>query len=224
MDPSASAQMAVERSCDNTDVNLEKKAEVHHMFDSTSLTQYFGRLLELDLQIAKIIEERGCPVCAGVLDASHYRRKPRGVESISDRESIRLSYCCREDGCRKRVTPPSLRFLARKVYWAGVVILSATVHWPELGLEVCQQTRARWRGFWARVFSGSAFAKSAKAGLSPGMDFSVDGILSGLGGVRQGFEDSFQNVLRFFTPLSTKALCRACLRHGHEICMQPDGA
>src|ERR1700683_1898315 len=99
------------------------------MFDATSLTQYFGQLLELDLKIAKIIEALGCPKCNGILDASHYRRKPRGVENLSDSESIRLSYCCRTDGCRKRVTPPSLRFLGRKVYWAGVVILSETTHW-----------------------------------------------------------------------------------------------
>lgn len=194
------------------------------MFDSMSPTQYFGRLLELDLQIAEIIAGLGCPRCNGILDASHYRRKPRGVENISDSESIRLSYCCRRDGCRKRVTPPSLRFLGRKVYWSGVVILSETTQWSAFGLEVCRQTLARWRGFWTGVLSESAFAKSVKVGLSPGVDFSVEGILSGLRGARQGFEDSFQSALRFFSPLSTKALCRACLRHGHKICMQPDGA
>jgi len=31
-----------------------------------------------------------------------------------------LSFCCDRDGCRKRVTPPSVRFLGRKVYLGAV--------------------------------------------------------------------------------------------------------
>jgi len=36
-----------------------------------------------------------------------------------------LSFCCALDGCRSRATPPSLRFLGRKVYLAAIVVLIA---------------------------------------------------------------------------------------------------
>jgi hypothetical protein len=34
----------------------------------------------------------------------------------------RFSFCCAVDGCRSRATPPSLRFLGRKVYLAAIVV------------------------------------------------------------------------------------------------------
>jgi len=34
-------------------------------------------------------------------------------------------FCCAVDGCRSRATPPSLRFLGRKVYLAAIVVLVA---------------------------------------------------------------------------------------------------
>ena len=37
----------------------------------------------------------------------------------------RLSFCCAVDGCRTRATPPSLRFVGRKVYLATIVVLVA---------------------------------------------------------------------------------------------------
>ena len=38
---------------------------------------------------------------------------------------LAFSFCCAVDGCRKRTTPPSLRFLGRKVYLAAMVVLIA---------------------------------------------------------------------------------------------------
>ena len=122
------------------------------MFDSASLTRIFGDLLEADYNLAKIIQNQGCPHCGDVLDVSHYARKPRGVENLSDNESLRLSSCCRRDGCRKRVMPPSLRFLGRKVYCSVIIMLSETSWWQELGLAVCRLTLGRWRRFWSVIF------------------------------------------------------------------------
>ena len=57
---------------------------------------------------------------------SNYTRKPRGFpeelgETTIDKYfRIRFSFRC--DGCRKRVTPPSVRFLGRKVYIAAGII------------------------------------------------------------------------------------------------------
>ena len=35
----------------------------------------------------------------------------------------RFSFCCAADGCRKRETPASLRFLGRKVFLGAMVVL-----------------------------------------------------------------------------------------------------
>lgn len=171
-----------------------------------------------------MIQIKGCPHCGGVLDVSNYSRKPRGVENLSDNESLRLSFCCRRDGCRKRVMPPSLRFLGRKVYCSVVIMLSETSWWQELGLAVCRLTLGRWRRFWSVIFDlGSVFAKAVKVGLLPGFDFSVEGVLSSHWAKNECIENALSKSLRLFSPLSTRALCRACLQHNHEICMQPDG-
>ena len=42
---------------------------------------------------------------------------------LPEAQCLRLSFCCDREGCRKRVTPPSVRFLGRKVYLAAVMIL-----------------------------------------------------------------------------------------------------
>jgi hypothetical protein len=39
----------------------------------------------------------------------------------------RFSFCCAIDGCRSRATPPSLRFLGRKVYCAAIIVVAATM-------------------------------------------------------------------------------------------------
>ena len=81
---------------------------------------------------------------------------------------IRLSFCCDRDGCRKRTTPPSVRFLGRKVYLGAIVILiSAMRQGPsprrvrELSARfgVDQRTIARWQVFWREHFPQSHFWK-----------------------------------------------------------------
>ena len=48
-----------------------------------------------------------------------YPRKPRGRPCrLGPEHDRRFSFCCAVDGCRSRATPPSLRFLGRKVYLA----------------------------------------------------------------------------------------------------------
>ena len=46
-----------------------------------------------------------------------------GPGDLPDEYRYRFSFCCDRDGCRKRVTPPSVRFLGRRVYLGAVVIL-----------------------------------------------------------------------------------------------------
>ena len=85
--------------------------------------RFHEALLEIDRQIAAEARERGCPECGGVLHVASFPRKPRGGPQLTDEHEIRLSFCCAREGCRKRVTPASLRFLGRRVYWATIVVL-----------------------------------------------------------------------------------------------------
>ncbi len=64
-------------------------------------------------------------MCRGNLHQSHYLRKPRGVPKETHPDyPVRFSYCCGVDGCRKRFTPPSMRFLSRKVYSSNLARIS----------------------------------------------------------------------------------------------------
>src|SRR6202790_3970336 len=61
--------------------------------------------------------------CGVRLHCANYRRKPRGADDLPEDYASRFSFCCARDGCRKRVTPPSVRFLGRKVYLGAIIIL-----------------------------------------------------------------------------------------------------
>lgn len=67
--------------------------------------------LRFDRDLAAEAREQGCR-CGGVLHRADYPRKPRGGPSdLGPDYGRRLSLCCAREGCRKRTTPPSVRFL-----------------------------------------------------------------------------------------------------------------
>ena len=69
----------------------------------------------VDKDLAATTKKQGCS-CGGRLHCANYPRKPRGgCENLPQSYDYRLSFCCDRDGCRKRTTPPSVRFLGRKV-------------------------------------------------------------------------------------------------------------
>jgi len=72
-------------------------------------------LFRIDQDLAKMAQAEACPQCGGRLDCANYPRKPRGPRNLPEQYRYRLSFCCDRDGCRKRVTPRSVRFLGRKV-------------------------------------------------------------------------------------------------------------
>ncbi len=87
-------------------------------------SSFFLLLLEFDRDLAEEFRGKGCGVCGGRLDRSAYRRKPRGgSDELGEDYAVRESFCCSEEGCRRRLTPPSLRFLGRRVYLGAVVVL-----------------------------------------------------------------------------------------------------
>jgi hypothetical protein len=78
-------------------------------------SNFFALLLRFDEDLALQARAVGC-ACGGALPSARYARKPRGgPEGLGPEHAMRLSFCCSVEGCRRRVTPPSLRFLGRKV-------------------------------------------------------------------------------------------------------------
>jgi hypothetical protein len=82
-------------------------------------------LYQLDKLIAEQIRSCNCLFCGAVLHVAMYPRKPRGVSrgQLGKEYECRFSFCCKE--CRRRCTPPSVRFLGRKVYLGVMVVLAA---------------------------------------------------------------------------------------------------
>jgi hypothetical protein len=136
-------------------------------------------LLALDDDLAADCQAKGCR-CGGKLHFARYRRKPRGVPAGLDEDyKQRLSFCCAVRDCRKRATPPSLRFLGPKVYLATVVTLvSALQHGVSparlrrlsatLGID--RRTVVRWRQWWLSSFALGQFWKAASAAFMPPAD------------------------------------------------------
>jgi hypothetical protein len=69
----------------------------------------------------------------------------------------RMSFCCAQDACRRRLTPPSVRFAGRKRFLGTVVLLvSAARHGAraaharalERAYGISRSTLARWQRWW----------------------------------------------------------------------------
>ncbi len=134
-----------------------------HAFVSDA--RFYQFLLHVDQETAREVQQGGCVHCGGALHVACYPRKPRGIRSaLNGLCNTRLSFCCASEGCRRRSTPPSVRFMGRKVYLGAIVILVMAM---EHGLsakrrqqlierlDLYPQTLARWRRWWHIVFPAS---------------------------------------------------------------------
>ena len=136
----------------------------------------FELLRRIDGELAEEVRSAGCP-CGGVLHSARYPRKPRGGPPGLPAEcGVRESFCCAEDGCRRRSTPPSVRFLGRKVFFGLVVLLVLILRdglTPErfrrlqAQLGVSRRTVLQWRRFWRELFPASRRWQRALADLLP---------------------------------------------------------
>jgi len=133
---------------------------------------FYDHLLRIDQDLSNQIRKDGCPRCGGRLDSGGYARKVRGGPQLSEEHYKRLSLCC--DRCRKRATPPSVRFYGRRVYWGGAFVLACarklTPAWlarlcAELGVD--RRTVRRWRQWWHEQFVRLAWWKAKKGRLTP---------------------------------------------------------
>ena len=180
-----------------------------HSFLSDST--FYDLLLRFDLDLAASARAAGCG-CGGVLHSARYPRKPRGgPRGLGATYEKRLSFCCAEEGCRRRTTPPSMRFLGRRVYLGAVVVLISAMHDGVRAKRAAQlhelvgvtpRTLKRWRRWWHESFVAGAFWKSLKGRFVPPVE--LDTLPASL--LERFAGQAPANVLRllhFLAPLTT---------------------
>lgn len=139
---------------------------------------FWAFLLSIDRDLANSARQKACP-CGGRLHSAKYPRKPRGSDDLPEGQyGFRFSFCCDRDGCRKRMTPPSVRFLGRKVYLGAVVVLVAAMRQGPSPRRVRELSRlfgadrrtiARWQVFWQEHFPQTRFWKVARSRFLPAL-------------------------------------------------------
>ena len=179
--------------------------------------RFHDLLLAADRDLAEACRTEGC-ACGGRRHSADYPRKPRGRPCrLGPEHDQRFSFCCAVDGCRSRATPPSLRFLGRRVYIAAVVVLIAILRdgVSDARLErlsevvsVDRRTIARWRKWWRDTFPATPFWRAARAGFMPPPEAMrlPAALIERFG---RGAQDRLVAVLRFVGPVTGGSGMRA---------------
>lgn len=136
-------------------------------------SEFFEGLARADAQIAASARARRCAHCRGPLHVSNYGRKPRGglIAAAGESHVVRFSLCCGQEGCRRRSTPPSIRFLGRRVYLEAVVIVASVLGLVERARTrepiagVPSRTVGRWLAWWSGPFVKTAVFAALRARL-----------------------------------------------------------
>ncbi len=176
-------------------------------------SSFFDLLLRLDEDLAEEARRRGCE-CGGALHRACYERKPRGGPAgLGPQHAVRVSYCCEREGCRRRVTPASLRFLGRKVFFGVVVLLVPVLRdgptakrLERLSAEfaVSLRTLRRWSRWWREGFTVSRFwlASQGRFARPVAVRELPSSLLEGFEGVGVAWPRVLA-VLRFLSPITT---------------------
>lgn len=169
--------------------------------------ELFEQLCEIDEQIAARIRAQGCERCGGGrLDRADYPRKVRGVpEEVEAAWSRRISLCCAVDGCRRRTTPPSVRFLGRRVYAAAWVVMAVVSATCRGALGAPRRTVIRWTTWWREQLAHTSFWQTARSRLLPPVAERElpDALLERFAGSESA---RLVALLRFVAPLTTASV------------------
>jgi hypothetical protein len=147
------------------------------MFDPFEMRrEFFEGLTAVDEAIVRRAGAEPCRDCGGRLHRGDYPRKPRGGVVSVEAEGFdrRFSLCCGREGCRHRATPPSVRFLGRRVYIGAVVVMASAVMLATMvanaavaATGVPARTTRRWLRWWRGPFTTSAAFADLSARLVP---------------------------------------------------------
>jgi hypothetical protein len=171
-------------------------------------------LEKVDRDLALKAQAGRCEHCGGALHRGDYARKPRGGPAWDKRYSL----CCSREGCRKRKTPPSVRFLGRKVYVGVVVVLvSAMMQGLSEGrvkrlrqaLEIDRRTLGHWREWWMRTFARGVFWRAERGRFRPPVieERMPLGLVEAFGAWQR---EGLVNLMKFLSPITTSS-CRGVL-------------
>jgi len=150
------------------------------MFDPIECgREFFERLTAVDAMITAKVAASACSRCGGPLHVGNYPRKPRGglLATAGEDFVLRFSLCCGREGCRRRTTPPSVRFLGRRVYLGAVVILASAIVMAIVtgaaarrATGVPSRTLRRWDRWWRGSFPATTVFVSLSARLVPALE------------------------------------------------------
>ena len=144
--------------------------------------EFFEGLVAIDRALVEKAATEPCGNCGGPLYRGDYDRKPRGglLATAAEVFGRRFSLCCGRDGCRRRATPPSVRFLGRRVYVGAVVVLAsvavlatATARAAKRATGVPTRTTRRWLRWWRGPFTTSRPFIEISARLVPAVSRSA---------------------------------------------------
>jgi hypothetical protein len=185
---------------------------VYHSFLGDA--RFYALLHQVDCNLASEARRAGCPKCEGRVHSARFPRKPRGAPiELGGEYDWRLSFCCAREGCRRRLTPASVRFLGRKVYLGAVIVLVSTMrHGVNVGrterlneiLGVGAKTLGRWRKWWRDVFTETPFWRAARGGFPRSViesELPASLLARFLGEER----DRLVLTLRFLSPVTTSS-------------------
>jgi hypothetical protein len=147
------------------------------MFDPFEMVcEFFEGLTAIDRAIVDRVAEEPCRDCGGPLYRGDFPRKPRGglLAILAEGFDRRFSLCCGRDGCRHRTTPPSVRFLGRRVYVGAVAVVTSALAMTAMAAGaivratgVPARTTRRWVGWWRGPFTESSPFVDLSARLVP---------------------------------------------------------
>lgn len=175
---------------------------------------FWSFLFTVDEQLAEESRKAGCS-CGGGLHRANYPRKPRGgCVNLPESYGHRLSFCCARDGCRKRTTPPSVRFLGRKVFLGAVVVLVAAMRQgasPRRVRELSElfgvdrRTVERWCTFWREHFPQTRFWKGVRGRfLLSRAAADLPHVLFEAFIHRADAQEDWERLLRFLSPITIR--------------------
>ena len=177
-------------------------------------SRFFDLLLRFDEEQAAEVQRAGCP-CGGALHSARYPRKPRGGPAeLGAGSTVRFSFCCATEGCRRRATPPSLRFLGRKVFFGVLVLLLPVMRDGPTrerrdrlceGFSVSVRTVRRWCRFWREAFVTSRVWQGARGRFAtPVREGGLPGSLLDAFGEIGDTESRVVAALRLVSPIGTR--------------------
>ena len=141
-----------------------------------NLNNLFRLLFNINSDIATEKKKELCPLCGAPLHQANYPRNPAGgPQDLPDDYKIRFSLCCSRDGCRKRVTPTSVRFMGRKEHWSCVILIVITLKQNRTSgytaeklmrmFNISHSTLYRWAKYFRDFFPNSSLWKALRGNV-----------------------------------------------------------